>query len=162
VAKLSDQLADLGTMSATELRDAWRYNAGSDVPAFATNLLHHEGPPDLPPSLLRRALAFRLQEQAYGGLPGAVQRMLTMLSRDLAATPVELEIRLKPGTRLLREWNGKLHTVLVTDTGLLFEGRLYASLSHIAREITGAHWSGPRFFGLRKPVHPPRQVSANG
>ncbi|MEO5937534.1 MAG: DUF2924 domain-containing protein, partial [Sphingomonas sp.] len=79
-----------------------------------------------------------------------------------SAKAIEPQIRLKPGTRLLREWNGKLHTVQVTDTGLLFEDLRYASLSHIAREITGAHWSGPRFFGLKKPVHPPQRETAHG
>jgi len=70
----------------------------------------------------------------------------------------------KPGTRLLREWNGKLHAVLVDDDGFLFDDRRFASLSHIAREITGAHWSGPRFFGLksRRPLPPSRGVQAHG
>ena len=147
--KIEDQLSRLATLSPVELRNEWQ---------AALN----EGQPDLPPSMLRRALAHRLQEQAYGALPAAVQRMLTMLSADPAAKPLEPEIRLKPGTRLLREWNGKLHAVQVTVDGLMFEERRYASLSHIAREITGAHWSGPRFFGLKKPVHPPRRMTANG
>lgn len=118
--------------------------------------------PDLPPSLLRRVLAYRVQEQMHGGLPVAVQRMLDQMSRDPLAGPVEPEIKLKPGTRLLREWNGKLHSVQVVEDGLMFEERRYRSLSHIAREITGAQWSGPRFFGVKKPVHPPRRPAAHG
>ena len=149
MARIDDQLSRLATMTPVDLRSEWQ-------------TVLNEGAPDLPASLLRRALAHRLQEQAQGGLPAAVQRMLAMLSADPAAGPLEPEIRLKPGTRLLREWNGKLHAVQVTADGLMFEERRYASLSHIAREITGAHWSGPRFFGLKKPVHPPRRVSANG
>ena len=149
MARLNDQLSRLATMSPADLRAEWQ-------------TVLNEGAPDLSPSLLRRALAYRLQAQAHGGLPTAVQRMLAMLSADPAAGPLEPEIRLKPGTRLLREWNGKLHAVQVTADGLMFEERRYSSLSHIAREITGAHWSGPRFFGLKKPVHPPRRVSANG
>jgi len=60
------------------------------------------------------------------------------------------EIALKPGTRLVRTWNGKSYHVLVGDEGFEYDGRQFGSLSHIAEEITGAHWSGPRFFGLRK------------
>ncbi len=149
MARIDDQLTRLAVMSPADLRHAWQ--AVFDEPA-----------PDVPPSLLRRALAHRLQEQAQGGLPAAVQRMLDLLSRDPAASPLEPEIRLKPGTRLLREWNGKLHAVQVTQDGLLFEERRYASLSRIAREITGAHWSGPRFFGLKKPVPPTRRGTARG
>lgn len=149
MARIDDQLSRLATMTPVDLRREWQ-------------TVLNEGAPDLPVSLLRRALAHRLQEQALGGLPTAVQRLLAMLSADPASGPLEPEIRLKPGTRLLREWNGKLHAVQVTADGLMFEERRYSSLSHIAREITGAHWSGPRFFGLKKPVHPPRRVSANG
>ena len=149
MARIADQLSRLATLSPADLRAEWQ-------------TVLNEGAPDLPASLLRRALAHRLQEQAFSGLPAAVQRMLALLSADPAAKPLEPEIRLKPGTRLLREWNGKLHAVQVTADGLMFEERRYASLSHIAREITGAHWSGPRFFGLKKPVHPPRRASANG
>jgi hypothetical protein len=149
MARIDDQLSRLATMTPVDLRSEWQ-------------TVLNEGAPDLPASLLRRALAHRLQEQALGGLPAAVQRLLAMLSADPAAGPLEPEFRLKPGTRLLREWNGRLHAVQVTADGLMFEERRYSSLSHIAREITGAHWSGPRFFGLKKPVHPPRRVSANG
>jgi hypothetical protein len=147
--RIDDHLVRLATLSPAALRDEWQMVFG-------------EAAPDLPPSLLRRALAHREQEQAYGGLPAAVQRMLDMLSRDPSTKSFEPKIRLKPGTRLLREWNGKLHTVQVTSDGLLFEERRYTSLSHIARDITGAHWSGPRFFGLQKPVHPPRRGAAHG
>ena len=149
MARIEDQLRRLAALSPVDLRREWQ-------------AVLNEGAPDLPPSMLRRALAYRLQEQAFSGLPTAVRRMLALLSADPAAKVLEPEIRLKPGTRLLREWNGKLHVVQVTGDGLMFEERRYASLSHIAREITGAHWSGPRFFGLKKPVHPPRRVTANG
>ncbi|KQN19268.1 hypothetical protein ASE86_12200 [Sphingomonas sp. Leaf33] len=149
MARIGDHLTRLATLSPADLRAEWQEVEG-------------EAAPDLPPSLLRRALAYRLQEQSHGRLPAAVQRMLIQLSCDPSAKPVEPEIRLKPGTRLLREWNGKLHTVHVTEDGLWFEERRYRSMSHVAREITGAQWSGPRFFGLRKPVHPPLQGAARG
>jgi hypothetical protein len=142
-------LTQLSTLSPADLRAEWQVIIG-------------EVAPDLPPSLLRRALAHRLQEQAHGGLPAAVQRVLKLLIRHPSAKAPEPEIRLKPGTRLLRRWNGKLHVVQVTEDGLLYDERPYGSLSHVAREITGAHWSGPRFFGLKKPVHPPRRRASNG
>jgi hypothetical protein len=53
-----------------------------------------------------------------------------------------------PGTRLMREWNGRMHVVDVTEAGMLFDGKLYRSLTAVAKRITGTHWSGPRFFGL--------------
>lgn len=149
MARLDDELNRLATLSPAELRGEWQVSVG-------------EAAPDLPPSLLRRVLAHRAQEQALGGLPVSVQRMLDLLSRDPAAQPVEPTIRLKPGSQLLREWNGKLHVVQVAEDGLLFEDRRYASLTQIAREITGVHWSGPRFFGLKKPAHPPRRGSTDG
>ncbi len=149
MARIDDAVHRLVKLSPTELRSEWQAMMG-------------DAPPDLPPSLLRRVLAYRVQEQAHGGLPAAVQRMIDVLSRDPLAGPVEPEIKLKPGTRLLRKWNGKLHSVQVVEDGLMFEERRYRSLSHIAREITGAQWSGPRFFGLKKPVHPPRRAVARG
>jgi len=146
---IDDRLHRLATLTPADLRAEW--------------LAVFEGTaPELPPSLLRRVLAYRLQEQEQGRLSAAVERMLQLLASDPSTKPVEPEIRLKPGTRLLREWNGKLHTVKVTDDGLLFEERRYRSLSHVAREIIGARWSGPRFFGLKKPVHPPGQAAAHG
>ena len=149
MARIDDALRRLTALSPAGLRAEWQTVMTDAVP-------------DLPPSLVRRALAHRLQEQAYGGMPAAVQRMLDLMSKDPDKKPPEPEIRLKPGTRLLREWNGKLHSVHVMSDGLLFEERRYRSLSHIAREITGAQWSGPRFFGLKKPVHPPRRAMSNG
>lgn len=149
MARIDDALRWLAALSPAELRAEWQ-------------AVTSETAPDLPPSLVRRALAHRLQEKAYGGMPAAVQRVLDLLSKDPQMKPPEPEFRLKPGTRLLREWKGKLHSVQVMDDGLLFQERRYRSLSHIAREITGAQWSGPRFFGLKKPVNPPQRAGSNG
>ncbi|WP_156680881.1 DUF2924 domain-containing protein [Sphingomonas profundi] len=149
MARLDDTLRTLATLAPAELRQRWR------------ETFDEEGS-DLPASLLRRAIGYHLQEQMHGGLPPAAERMLDALARDPDAEPPELEIRLKPGTRLVREWNGIVHTVLVTDDGLMFEDRRYRSLSHVAQAITGARWSGPRFFGLRRPSMPPRQGAAHG
>ena len=97
------------------------------------------------------------QEKLHGGLTPAQKRKLAGLaedpweSGDIAATPT---IRMKPGTKLVREWRGETHTVLVLEDGFEGKGEHYRSLSSIAREITGTHWSGPRFFGLKRRPKP--------
>lgn len=150
MGRLEDRLAALATMSPAQLRDEWQELFAEDAPA-------------LPVPLLRRALAHRLQERAFGGLPSAAERMLQALAHDPSTRLADPPIRLKPGTRLLREWNGTLHAVLVTEDGFLFGERRFASLSHVARVITGAHWSGPRFFGLSRPAPPAvRNETAHG
>ena len=107
--------------------------------------------------LLLRALAYRVQEREFGGLPKWAQQRLEgstakvdLADADSVATPKLAAPRLKPGARLVREWHGRTHTVAVLDDAFEFEGRRYRSLTQIACEITGAHWSGPRFFGLAK------------
>jgi hypothetical protein len=142
MSRLDDRLAALATMSPAQLRDEWR-------------LMFEEQAPDFPPSMLRRVMTYRLQEQALGGLSVSAQKMLEVVADGVTPIP-EAPIRLKPGSRLLREWNGKLHTVTVDEDGFGFDGRRFASLSHVAKEITGAHWSGPRFFGLKRRPPPPR------
>ncbi len=110
----------------------------------------HGAPP--PKGMSRRllllALAYQLQADAYGALDSKTSRYL----RAVAAGSLEA-VRplpaLKAGMRLMREWNGRTHVVDVTEDGLLWSGQTYPSLSAIARAITGARWSGPRFFGLR-------------
>ncbi len=101
--------------------------------------------------LLALGVAWKIQEQAYGGLGAATKRRLADLAKtmeqdgDLAQRRVA---RLKPGAKLIREWRGETHTVIILEDGFEWRGRNWRSLSSIAREITGAHWSGPRFFGL--------------
>jgi len=126
--RLAAGLARLAAMTAAELRAEWQQRYGSP-------------PPRLAPDLLRLALGHRLQERALGGLSRASKAALRATARRAAPA-------LKLGTRLLRSWHGRDIAVLVDDTGYLFEDRRYASLSAIAREVTGAAWSGPRFFGL--------------
>jgi hypothetical protein len=98
-------------------------------------------------------LAYRLQEKAYGGLKASVARHLGALvevepnGRKQIGFPA---ICTKAGTRMVREWNGKLHEVLVLPDGYEYRGKTYRSLSVIARTITGTRWSGPAFFGLKK------------
>ncbi len=101
--------------------------------------------------LLMRAVAYRIQENAYGGLKPAVVRQLRKVMQDLQAgrTPdTTVRPQMQPGVRLMRDWNGETHTVEVLDKGFAWRGKTYNSLSAIAHLITGARWSGPRFFGL--------------
>jgi hypothetical protein len=103
--------------------------------------------------LLIRGIAYKLQERAHGGLSKATVRKLERAGADPSgngAAPPVPPIVLKPGTRLVREWRGVTHSVLVLDECIEWRGRRFRSLSEVAREITGAHWSGPRFFGLRR------------
>lgn len=104
------------------------------------------------PDLLRRSIAHRVQERAYGGLPPSTRRLLDQLIKAALAKPngrLELPRRIKPGSELVRTWKGKSHRVMVTADGFAYDGQKFASLSEIASEITGTRWNGPRFFGLR-------------
>ena len=101
--------------------------------------------------LLIRGVAYRLQEQAQGGLEKPVLKRLRAMAKDLESTSVidaSPVATFKPGTKLVREWKGQTHEVLILEDGFAWTGRRYASLSQIARLITGTRWSGPRFFGL--------------
>ena len=102
--------------------------------------------------LLLRVVAYRIQEDDMGGPNRALQRRLTKLAGELKAkgtvTPAPTT-QIKPGTRLLREWQGETHSVMTTEAGFQYRDKPYGSLSAIAREITGTRWSGPAFFGLK-------------
>jgi hypothetical protein len=132
------KLARLATLSPTELRAEWG------------RLMKEPVPPALTADLIRRALAYRVQEQAAGGLPRAVRLELERLGHATERTqPIVLPTaRIKPGTRLVRDWGGLSHHVVVEEGGFRYKERRYRSLSEVARAITGARWSGPRFFGL--------------
>ncbi|MBS3960583.1 MAG: DUF2924 domain-containing protein [Sandarakinorhabdus sp.] len=135
---LDQALASLTTMSMAALSTAWRQ-------------LLKEPPPQLPADLLRRSLGWHLQVERHGGLSRDAERDLAQAkSGSLPALPTRSGAALRPGTRLVRSWHGKTYAVLVTDDGFAFDGRTYTSLTTIARNITGAAWSGPRFFGLTK------------
>lgn len=104
------------------------------------------------PDLLRRSIAHRIQEKAYGGLPMASRRLLDQLVKAASAKPearLELPRRIKPGSELARTWNRRTYRVRVLDDGFAYDGKTFASLSEIATLITGTKWNGPRFFGLR-------------
>src|ERR1700674_5551626 len=134
-------LARLSELTIFELRGEWRR-------------LHRMPPPmRLSRDLLTRGITYKLQERAYGGLSLATARRLEQAAADPpsrgAAKPVQ-PISLRPGTRLVREWRGVTHMVLIHADGIEWRGQRYRSLTIVARKITGARWSGPRFFGLRQ------------
>ena len=126
-------------MPIAGLRALWSKTFKSDPPkAFG-------------PDLLRRSIAHKIQEDAYGGFDRATTRLLDQLITQYAKTPgkIVLPRRIKPGAVLVRQWNGAGHRVIVLEGGFAYESKPYESLSEIARLITGTRWNGPRFFGLR-------------
>jgi len=134
------ELAKLHGFSIQALRARWRA------------LFRSDPPPAFGPDLLRRSIAQKLQEDAYGKLSSAAQRELNCVVAALAKNPsarLELPRRIKPGAVLVRDWKGRTCRVTVRDKGFDYEGRAYSNLSEIARVITGTRWNGPRFFGLR-------------
>jgi hypothetical protein len=149
---LGRRLAALAGLDLEGLRAEWRR-------------LYRAAPPvRLSRDLLLRGAAHRLQEEALGGLQPTAKRRLAGLARALAANgeppPAQSTVRLKPGTTLVREWHGRTHTVTVLARGFEHEGQHYASLTKLARTITGAHWSGPRFFGLLRGARPAASAAA--
>jgi hypothetical protein len=113
--------------------------------------------------LLVRAVAYRKQEVTSGGPRLELQRQIRQIGLELQQTGrLWIRPQVKPGTRLMREWRGRSHEVLVLDDGFSWQGTHHRSLSAIARKITGTAWSGPLFFGLRSnrsATHSPSQVS---
>lgn len=151
--RVESDLAALIELDATALRARWRELYGRSAPRYMRR------------DLLARTLAYRIQELAYGGLKPSTRRRLLRIATGEAhtgdsnrsATPI-----LRPGVRLIREWDGQPHVVEVIAEGFAWRGACYPSLSSIARAITGTNWSGPRFFGLldkrrpqsKEPVRP--------
>ena len=138
--RLAMELEALPGRSTRELEEAWQ------------RVIPLPQPRKLSRDLLVRIIADKLQQAALGGLAPAAKRRLAALARDhpmdrdpAARTPM---LRLKPGSKLMREWRGRTHTVLVLEDGFEHDGKRFASLTQIARAVTGTHWSGPRFFGL--------------
>jgi len=133
------ELAALENMNAPDLRKEW------------ARLYRSHPPKKLSRDLLQLGVAWKLQERAFGGLSGVTKRQIEDLSRTIATTSDLAKARtvsLRLGARLIREWNGETHEVLVVEDGFRWRGKTWRSLSSIAREMTGTHWSGPRFFGI--------------
>ena len=138
---ITDQIAQLRSLSRQELLDLWQ------------KLYRRAAPQGIRRELMVPFLAYRIQENAYGGLKPATRCKLRRIARGLEKSTTSPELRIqpkiKPGTCLLRHWRGQEHEVLVTDSGYEYRGASFSSLSPIARQITGTRWSGPTFFGLR-------------
>jgi hypothetical protein len=142
-------IAALPEATSANLKERWRA------------LYSTEAPRRMSRDLLIRALAYRIQEQALGGLKPSTRRLLAKVSADVSARrsiQVAPEPSIKPGTVLLREWHGTQHQVVVRESGIVFQGKQYKSLSQVAYRITGTKWSGPLFFGLKAN----RQEQTNG
>jgi len=133
------ELDRIRSLGPEELRQEWRRLYGGVAPRISRDLLV-------------LAIGYRVQEIEQGGLGKATRRKLQTVAKTLrttgrvAATP---SLSLKHGARLIRECGGRVHTVTVTEDGFEYAGTSYPSLTMIAKKITGAHWSGPRFFGLK-------------
>jgi hypothetical protein len=128
------------TLDIGELRQQWR------------GLYKTQAPRHFGRELLVRAVAYRMQELARGGLRPEPQRQLRRVALQFKETgdaTMRARAELKPGTRLVREWHGRSYDVLVLDDGFSWQGTRYRSLSAIARQITGTAWSGPLFFGVK-------------
>jgi hypothetical protein len=127
MASIDEELTTLVALPAADLPDEWRRICRSEPPRIAADLL-------------RRGIAYRMQERAIGTMSATVSRAL--------ASGNKVAPEIATGTRFVREWNGRTIDVHATADGMLWEGRMYRSLSAIAREVTGVAWSGPRFFGV--------------
>ena len=140
----------LPKLDIRELREEWRL------------LYKTDASPHLSRELLIRAVAYRMQEVALGGLRPEPQRQLRQIAQELKQTgeaAKRFRPQLKPGTRLMREWQGRTYEVVVLDDGLSWQGTQYRSLSAVARKITGTAWSGPLFFGLKQSRSASRRSS---
>src|SRR4051812_6021070 len=131
--ELGTALAGLDRASRHRLAEHWAEYFGAPPPPRTSR------------SLMIRAVAYKMQERALGGLSAATRRLLSGEEPAL----VRRRRTLGSGTVLIREWHGIGHQVTITDKGVLYRGEPYRSLSEIARRITGVRWSGPRFFGVK-------------
>jgi hypothetical protein len=140
---LAGEIASLSKLDIDQLRARWKVMFGR-TPSRGIGR-----------SFLTVAIAYRLQERAYGGLKPSTSRMLARVAEETTtrSSLKKPQIRkAQSGTLLIREWQGTAHRVTMLDHGVSFNGKHYRSLSEVAREITGSRWSGPRFFGLRSPA----------
>jgi hypothetical protein len=137
------ELDRIRSLGLEELRVEWRR-------------LYHSEAPKISRDVLVLALSYRLQEIEHGGLGKSTRRKLQTIAKVLRTTGRvgPTPSLLKPGARLMREWHGRTHSVTVTEDGFEYAGTSYPSLTKIAKKITGAHWSGPRFFGLHFAERP--------
>ncbi len=136
---IAAEIIRLQNLALDHLREEWR------------RLLQTPPPKRLSRDILLRGITYKMQENAFGGLSKAILRKLQTSTPTETPSANKRRPRpsFKPGTRLVREWHGVTHTVVILADGVEWRGQRHRSLSVVAREITGAHWSGPRFFGLK-------------
>lgn len=151
MTSLADRLERLSSMTASEVKAEWCRAFDRPVPpAFGT-------------ALMTRAIAARYQEKALGGMTKAELRQIDRQVRKDERHPRGVRApTIKPGTWLSRTWHGEVHEVVVLDNGCEYRARRYRSLTAVAQHITGAKWSGPRFFGLHSPRLASLRVSRSG
>ncbi len=143
VKDIAITLKSLGAMTRPELLTVW-------IEFYGTPLNFHAQK-----DFLVRCLAYRLQETAAGGLSASKRKQLRKLAERISAgdtLAAYMGTGIKPGTKLIREWQGENHEVIALDKVFVYRSKQYSSLSKIARTITGTRWSGPRFFGLTSRV----------
>lgn len=133
--KLYERIRALETSSRVELVEEWHLVFKSAPPRYAS------------PKFMAQGIAYALQERAFGGLSLEIQRQLSSIANGKRVQVTSAKI--KPGTRLLREWHGTTHEVMATDKGYVWNGTTYRSLTAIARTITGTQWNGLVFFGIK-------------
>lgn len=134
-AKISTRMLELGELDRSGLRVAWIEAFKKPPPHFLSMMF------------MRKALIREAQCRIYGGIPTNLKRALKAVAKGKATTSA-IAPTLRPGSQLIREWNGRRYHVDVTKDGYLYDGKFHKSLSAIAQLITGTTWSGPRFFGL--------------
>lgn len=138
-AKKLAELAGLHDLDRRALLEKWRSLYGMEPPVGSQN------------KFLLRATAYRIQEQASGGLKPTTRRFLEKAAQEKSfQQQISPTISLNPGTRLLREWHGVTYEAIIIEGGVQCKGKHFHSLSEVARSITGVRWSGPLFFGLKK------------
>ena len=150
---LATEIGGLADLDTDALRKRW------------TELYGMAPAPRVSKDVLIRGAAFRLQEEVHGALGKSCGRRLQRLARELrekGSIPTSSGQAFKPGTKLIREWKGKVHEVIIVGDGYVWAGKHHRSLSQIARSITGTRWSGPRFFGLEAEKHTPTLLAAKG
>ena len=130
--KLESLIAEISAFDRAECLDRWR------------EVFERPPPKYLSPQFMKRVLIWEMQNRALGGVSLNTTRRLNQI-----ASGKSLPTRTKRGSHLIREWNGRTYQVEVVEGGYVMDGKTWRSLSAIARHITGARWSGPRFFGVQ-------------
>ena len=146
-AAVEAEISRIQILKPDEVRALWRGTFKKEVPKALTR------------DLLVRTLCWHIQEKAFGDHSAAILKLLASYAKGRSSEADRLR-RLKPGTELVREFQGKRHTVVITAEGFRWRGENYLSLTAIARTITGTNWNGPRFFGLRVKTDAPGGLAA--